>query len=193
MKQERMIAAALTLLLMVGTGLFAGGGQEATAGPVTITVWDWFTGSPGSQGVLADKLDEAFQAKYPDIKLNHESVPHPPYDVYQAAIVGKEGADSILVHANGQNFQDLGEAFVILDDFIKDMRDQFPLATLADCSPERDVGKGIRGLPMTVQGWVWYYNKQLFKQAGLNAENPPTSWKPVGQYRWDSAKESTPR
>jgi len=176
MKREKMIAAVLTLLLVVGSGLFAGGGQEGTTGPVTITVWDWFTGSKGSQGVLANKLDEAFQAKYPDIKLNHESVPHPPYDVYQAAIVGKKGADSILVHANGQNFQDLGEAFVILDDSIKDIRSQFPLATLADCSPERDVRKGIRGLPMTVQGWVWYYNKQLFRQAGVDAENPPTTW-----------------
>jgi len=172
-----MIAAILAMLLMgIGTVVFAEGRQEAAAGPVTITVWDWFTGSKGSQGVLADKLDEAFQMKYPDIKVNHESVPHPPYDVYQAAIVGKKGADSILVHANGQNFQDLGEAFVILDASIEDMRDQFPMATLADCSPERDVSKGIRGLPMTVQGWVWYYNKQLFGQAGLNADNPPTTW-----------------
>jgi ABC-type glycerol-3-phosphate transport system substrate-binding protein len=176
MKRKRAIAAMLVMLLGVCTGLFAEGGQEAAAGPVTITVWDWFAGSKGSQGVLAAKLDEAFQKKYPDINVNHESVPHPPYDVYQAAIVGKEGADSILVHANGQNFQDLGEAFVILDDHIEEMRDQFPVATLADCSPERDVSNGIRGLPMTVQGWVWYYNKQLFGQAGVDADNPPTTW-----------------
>jgi ABC-type glycerol-3-phosphate transport system substrate-binding protein len=150
-KREKIGAVVLILLLTTATGMFAGGGQEA-AGPVTITIWDWFTGSKGSQGVLADKLDEAFQAKYPDIQVNHESVPHPPYDIYQAAIVGKEGADCILVHANGQNFQDLGEAFVVIDDSIADMRDQFPLATLADCSPERDVSLGVRGLPMTVQG-----------------------------------------
>jgi multiple sugar transport system substrate-binding protein len=174
-KREKIGAVVLILLLTTATGMFAGGGQEA-AGPVTITIWDWFTGSKGSQGVLADKLDEAFQAKYPDIQVNHESVPHPPYDIYQAAIVGKEGADCILVHANGQNFQDLGEAFVVIDDSIADMRDQFPLATLADCSPERDVSLGVRGLPMTVQGWVWYYNKQLFNQAGVDAENPPTTW-----------------
>jgi len=176
MTKKRTVVAALAMLLVVGSGLFAAGGQEAVTGPVTITVWDWFTGSKGSQGVLADKLDEAFQAKFPNIKVNHESVPHPPYEVYQAALVGKKGADCMLVHANGQNFQDLGEAFVTLDDYIKNIRAQFPVATLADCSPERDVSKGIRGLPMTVQGWVWYYNKKLFKQAGIDAENPPTEW-----------------
>ncbi len=40
----------------------------------------------------------------------------------------------------------------------------------------RDLSNGIRGLPITVQGWTWYYNKILFRNAGLNAENPSTTW-----------------
>lgn len=164
------------LLLLAGSLCFATGGAEAEAPGGEITVWDWFKGSSGSQGILADALDAAFQEKFPDITLNHESVPHPPYEVYQAAIAAGSGADAILVHANGQNFQDLGAAFVVLDDHIQDIWDQFPEATLADTAPERDITEGVRGLPLTVQGWVWYYNKALFEQAGLDPENPPTTW-----------------
>jgi ABC-type glycerol-3-phosphate transport system substrate-binding protein len=166
------------LFITLGIFVFAGGEQEGATGEkeVTITVWDWFYNQEGSQGKIANAVDAAFQEMYPNITVNHESVPHPPYDVYQAAIVGKEGADVLLVHANGQKFTDMGEAFVVLDDYITDMKDQFPAATLADCSPHRDVENGIRGLPMTVQGWVWYYNKELFSEAGLDPENPPTTW-----------------
>jgi len=163
---------------MMSALVFAGGKQEKPSAEkkVTITVWDWFYKQEGSQGKIADAIDSAFEAKYSDITVNHESVPHPPYEVYQAAIVGKEGADVLLIHANGQKFTDMGEAFVVLDDYIGGMRDQFPEATLADCSPSRNIGNGIRGLPMTVQGWVWYYNKELFGRAGLDPLNPPTTW-----------------
>ncbi len=164
-------------LLFLATALcFATGGSEEESAGGEITVWDWFKGSSGSQGVLAEALGAAFEERFPDIALNHESVPHPPYEVYQAAIAARSGADAILVHANGQNFQDLGEAFVVLDDHIQDIWDQFPEATLADTAPERDISQGVRGLPVTVQGWVWYYNKALFEEAGLDPENPPTTW-----------------
>lgn len=165
-----------TLLLLAVSLTFATGGAETEEVGGEITVWDWFKGSSGSQGILADALDAAFQEKFPEITLNHESVPHPPYEVYQAAIAARNGADAILVHANGQNFQDLGEAFVVLDEHIQDIWDQFPEATLADTAPERDISQGVRGLPMTVQGWVWYYNKALFEDAGLDPDNPPTTW-----------------
>jgi ABC-type glycerol-3-phosphate transport system substrate-binding protein len=174
----KRIAIVAMLFLLIGMYVFAGGEQEQAEAEkeVTITVWDWFYKQEGSQGKIADAIDAAFQEKYPNITVNHESVPHPPYDVYQAAIVGKEGADLMLIHANGQKFTNMGDAFVVLDDYIQDMKDQFPQKTLADCSPNRKIENGIRGLPMTVQGWVWYYNKQLFEEAGLDPENPPLTW-----------------
>lgn len=164
------------LLCLTGI-LFAGGqGEEQTDGVTTITVWDWWHGSAGPQGAFTAKLDQAFESKYPNIKVNHETVSHPPYDVYAASMAARDGADVILIHANGQNFQDMAASLVVIDDAIADMRDEFPESTLADTSPDRDISKGIRGLPVTVQGWVWYYNKELFAQAGLDPETPPETW-----------------
>jgi ABC-type glycerol-3-phosphate transport system substrate-binding protein len=173
---RKTVILMMILVAAASMPVFAAGDSEETDGPVTITVWDWFHGSAGAQGEFTKLLDEAFAAKYPNIVVNHETVSHPPYDVYAGSMAAREGADVILVHANGQNFQDMAESLVVLDDYIGDVTDQFPPSTLADTAPDRDPSKGIRGLPVTVQGWVWYYNKSLFAEAGLNPEDPPETW-----------------
>ncbi|MEX2443737.1 MAG: extracellular solute-binding protein [Alkalispirochaeta sp.] len=172
----KVIVSVLALVSVLAVGVFAGGQREEEDGVTTITVWDWFYGSDGSQGDLAAAIDEAFEAKFPNIRVNHEGIPHPPYDVYAASMAAGEGADVILIHANGQNFQDMAESLVVIDDYIEDIRDNFPESVLADTSPNRDVSQGIRGLPISIQGWVWYYNKELFEEAGLDPEDPPETW-----------------
>jgi ABC-type glycerol-3-phosphate transport system substrate-binding protein len=180
MRHGFRLLALFALISIVAMATYAGGqGEESASGAeeiVEITVWDWWQDSSGAQGVFVEALDAEFERQHPNIRVVHEAVPHPPYDVYNAALVAREGADVILIHANGQNFQDLSDALVELDPYIEDMRDQFPEATLADTSPERRVENGVFGLPVTVQGWVWYYNKALFEEAGLDPENPPTTW-----------------
>jgi raffinose/stachyose/melibiose transport system substrate-binding protein len=176
LNMKKTAAAATVFLCIAVLGLSAQGKPEETGGPVTITVWDWFYGSDGSQGDLAEAVDAAFEKKFPDIKVNHEAVPHPPYDVYAASMAAKKGADVILVHANGQNFQDMAGSLVVLDDYIQDVRRDFAESVLADTAPDRDITQGIRGLPISIQGWVWYYNKALFEKAGLDPDNPPETW-----------------
>ncbi len=174
---RKVALMTLCLSILLPTLMFAGGKTEEKADEVvTITVWDWFHESGGAQGEFTKNVDAAFQKMYPNIKVNHETVAHPPYGAYAASMAAREGADVILIHANGQNFQDMADSLVILDDYIVDIKNQFPESTLADTCPDRDITKGVRGLPVTVQGWVWYYNKNLFKKAGLDPENPPKTW-----------------
>lgn len=164
----------VSFLLCLCTVLFAAAQEEEKKASITVT--DWWAESASGQGVYAKAIDKAFTEKYPNIQLQHEGGFETPYDVITAALIAKEGSDVYMMHANGQRFQDLGDGFVVLDDYIQDMFDDFPQSTLADCSPDRDISKGIRGLPVTVQGWLWYYNKELFKQAGLDPENEPDTW-----------------
>ena len=42
---------------------------------------------------------------------------------------------------------------------------------------EWGVEPGIYGVPLDVSSLMIYYNKDLFKQAGLDPENPPKTWK----------------
>lgn len=174
-KMKKIVLIAIVILCISVFGLSAQGKLDEGS-PVTITVWDWFYGSDGSQGDLAEAIDAAFEKKFPTIKVNHEAVSHPPYDVYAASMAAKKGADVLLIHANGQNFQDMAESLVVLDDYIQDVWEDFAESILADTAPNRDITQGVRGLPISIQGWVWYYNKSLFEKAGLDPEDPPETW-----------------
>jgi raffinose/stachyose/melibiose transport system substrate-binding protein len=162
-------------ILMAFLACFFGIVMSAQA-KTSIKVWDWFKGSQSGQGKFVEALDKAFMEKYPNIIVNHEGQSNKPYDIYQAAFIAKEGPDVMLMHANGQRFQDYAEALTDLTPYIQDMIDNFPPSVLADTSPERDLSQGIMGLPVTVQGWVWYYNKKLFTQAGLNPDEKIRTW-----------------
>ncbi len=48
-------------------------------------------------------------------------------------------------------------------------------AVLDPADPE-----GFAGVPLGVQGTIWYYNKALFERAGLDAARPPETWAEFG-------------
>lgn len=48
--------------------------------------------------------------------------------------------------------------------------------TLWDFTTLKPGGREAAGIPIGAQGTIWYYNKALFAQAGLDPENPPMTW-----------------
>lgn len=147
------ITAALSALLIASPAL----AQE-------ITVWDWKSGDP----VAASYYDAAkteFEAAHPGVTVNYVMQPHDQYyTLLGTALSSNAGPDVILLHGGAQT-KDRTEALVALEG-----------TDLVGTEDFTGADGELYALPLTLQGFVVYYNKARYIEAGLDPENPPKTW-----------------
>lgn len=145
---------------------------EEVKEPVTLTMWDFKSGDPVFAPYTSWAIDK-FQELNPHITV--ELVPQPNNEYYNllgAAITAGEGPDVLLVHG-GTRLTERQDLMLPLDDFIGDEADKF--INLQNGWVNNETGE-IIALPITIQGFVYYYNKDIYEEAGLDPETPPTTW-----------------
>jgi len=148
----------------------------ASAGQVTLTVWDWHVAdtSKGPGKWLAD-IDVAFQKLHPDVTLNHVAKSHNEYyQIFKAVASTRSGPDVVMLH-QGARILDNRESLAPLTDFVTP---EFKKALRGWelTSEDYDPSKTPYAVPIAVQGNVWYYNKKLLKEAGVEPDPAPQSW-----------------
>ncbi len=73
------------------------------------------------------------------------------------------------------------DAFMILDDFIK--RDNYPIQDYYEaCLKEATYRGHIYAIPRITDARALYYNRKLFREAGLNPDRPPRTWDELYRY-----------
>lgn len=150
----------LRLALTLGTAMLA-----SSAFSQELTVWDWKSGDPVTQGYY-ESAKAAFEAANPGASVKFVVQPHDQYyTLLGTALETSEGPDVVLVHGGSQTqsrsdvLTDVGmlaEGFAGQDVFSKD-------------------GTSY-AIPLTIQGFVVYYNKKLYEAAGLDASSGPATW-----------------
>ncbi|MGH3373404.1 MAG: ABC transporter substrate-binding protein [Actinoallomurus sp.] len=160
----------------------------AKAGPVTLTVWDQEV-LPG-QNEQMQKLNAAFQAKYPNVKIKRVSRSFSDLEkTLRLALSGNTPPD--VVEAN-QGYGIMAAlvkagALVSLDPYDKvyGFRKRFPagVSQLNSVTPDgKTIGSGsLFGVSMTGEAVGIYYNTDKLAKLGIQ---PPTSW---GQFEQDLA------
>lgn len=147
------ITAALSALLIASPAL----AQE-------ITVWDWKSGDPAAASYY-DAAKSGFEAAHPGVTVNYVMQPHDQYyTLLGTALSSNAGPDVILLHGGAQT-KDRSEALVALDG-----------ANLVGTEDFTGADGKLYALPLTLQGFVVYYNKARYVEAGLDPENPPKTW-----------------
>lgn len=145
------------------------------ADPVTITIWDFKYGDATS-GVQAtmQQVDALIMEQNPNIKIEHVAQPHDNYyQLVRTAVQSGEGPDVVMFHG-GNSAYEFDEFTLSLNDYIAPWRSEIAEFSWAFCSEGGDGTKSVHMVPITVQGIGIYYNKALFKQAGLDPETPPS-------------------
>lgn len=135
-----------------------------------ITVWDWKSGDPAAAAYY-DKAKTDFEAAHAGVTIKYVMQPLDQYyTLLGTALSSNAGPDLFLMNGGAQAKARI-PALLKLDDKVADLQKTvvgWPEFTGAD--------GGIYAIPVSIQGFVVYYNKKLYKDAGLDPENPPKTW-----------------
>jgi ABC-type glycerol-3-phosphate transport system substrate-binding protein len=156
-----------------GSTSTAGASAKAISG--TITIWDWQYSSP-TFGKALKEIDTTFEAAHPGLKIKHVAQPIDNYDqIVRAAATSRSGPDVLMLYPGGTGvFNYLPTLENLAGNITPEMKKDVVGFDLA--APDYQTSKGIYGVPLQTQGLVFYYNKKLFKKAGLDPETPPTTY-----------------
>ena len=133
-------------------------------------MWDWKSGDPVTQSYY-EKAKATFEAAHPGVTINYVMQPHDQYyTLLGTALSSNAGPDLFLMNGGAQAKARM-DALVKLDDKVADIKGGtvgWPEFTGPD--------GGLYAIPLSIQGFVVYYNKKLYADAGLDPEKPPLTW-----------------
>lgn len=170
-------AGALSLALGAGGALEAcgsgsGAGSSATSG--TLRVWDFAPTVP-TAGTYADSLKRWFAQEYPEVTLKYETQPLANYfAVVTAANAARSGPDVMIVLAGTTGV--LSDTFKKVAVPLQSRLGARPLEHISDKQDFSDDAGNLLAAPQSRLGFATYYNKALFEQAGLDPEQPPSTY-----------------
>ncbi len=180
-----LVAAAVALAVAVGFGSMATAASQAN---VTISVASLRPGSSGEAKKQFNDNVALFERKYPNIKVK------PVEYAWNGATFAAQLAAGRLPTVFTVPFTDartLGEHHQVAD--ITAAVKQWPYFKLFQPTVIAEVttAKGrIIGIPYAAYAQALHYNRELFKQAGLDPNKPPTTWAQVRQYAKQIAEKT---
>ncbi|MEU4745198.1 extracellular solute-binding protein [Actinosynnema sp. NPDC023658] len=134
-----------------------------------LVVWDWKSGDASAAPYL-EKAKADFAKGHPDVEVEFVAQPFDQYyTLLGAAIQAGKGPDVILFNGGGQ-IRDRVGSLVPLDEYVSGDQQR-----LAGWDAFKKDGKTYAA-PVTLQGHPLYYNKDLYKRAGLDPEAPAKTW-----------------
>jgi multiple sugar transport system substrate-binding protein len=157
-----------------GTSSATGGsGGAAYKGPkVTLAFWNGWTGADGD---TAKKMVSQFNSETKNIKVNMNVFQWA--DFFQkmpAAVSSGNGPDIAAMHIDDIPTQAAQQVIVPIEDIAKALKLQ--KSSFSDAVWQGGLYKGKRyGIPIDVHNLGLYYNKDVFTQAGLDPDKPPTN------------------
>lgn len=171
----------MRLRSLLASTAFAAGlvfGQSAMA-DTTVTFWQFFTGDT-DVAAWRDAIAK-FEAANPDIKINMELVPWSEQQQRFVTALATGGLPDVSMLGNNvvAQFQATGSLYP-LDEFVATYDAENGTDIVEDIWPG-DKGYYILdgklwASPIAVETRALYYRKDLFREAGLDPENPPQTW-----------------
>ncbi|VXB38046.1 Multiple sugar transport system substrate-binding protein [Microbacterium sp. 8M] len=166
----RTLAAATLAGALVLTGCSSPGSADA-GGTTTVTVWHYWDGTNAD---AFDAMVKEYNAAHPGVKIKTANVPNADYlTKLRASATSKTLPDvSIVDLVWVPQIAKLGT--------LADLSTMVPADSLSDINPALTSFGKIGGkqisVPVSANNLGYMYNKTLFTQAGLDPEQPPTTW-----------------
>lgn len=172
---KKILGLLIGLLTAIST-------SPSAAAPVTKIDFYYPVSASGPIAQIVQSLIKDFESENPDIKVN--AVYSGTFDetLNRAMVAHKAGKPPAMAHILSAHLFTLldADALVAFDDIVQPdanktwLRGYFP----ALMRNGRYKGKTY-GIPLQRSVQIWYWNKDAFKEAGLDPDRPPRTWDEV--------------
>lgn len=178
---KKIICTIVSLLLVALTFSACQNNRENYDNIVEIEFWHKYSGDVHAENMT--KLIEKFMEENPNIRVKELGLPFGDYNQkIETALASKSGPDLLVgdldntprARAMKKQIANLQE----YADMAKLDKDVFFPATVDMCTYNGD----LYALPFITDTRILYWNKEHFKEAGLNPEIPPKTWDEVMEY-----------
>lgn len=174
----RVKVVCVLLMLIPSMMLWSAGtkeqGSAKTDGAAVITIWDFKYGDVQGVQPAMKKIDDLIMKNNPGLIIKHVGQPNDNYyQLVRAAVQAGQGPDIVMFHGGVQAYE-FDDYTIGMDQYIAPWRSEISEFSWAYCSEGGDGSKPVHMVPLTTQGFGIYYNKALFKQAGLDPEKAPS-------------------
>lgn len=164
--------------VLICSAMLIGGSIPAAAEKISIDFWHAFG---GGRTAFIQRMVDDFNYTHPNIKVNVEYKGSYRDTLNASLMAAKQGnAPHIVQYFEvGSQFALDSGIFVPFEDYVKPddhaMLDDF----IAPVANYYKIGGTFNSIPWNSSNPVLYYNKTLFKKAGLDPENPPETFSEV--------------
>lgn len=182
MNRKTFLASAAALVLAgAAVPAFAQAIPATVDQPVGITYYNYNLASAGNGAEATKKMIADFEAANPNVKV--EGIGASPADItsrIQADVAAGRIPDVVQMVFSDLNFTVDNLGAVALEDIVPADELKAHFEGIAANGLQLGVVNGkTYGLAYTFSTPVLFYNADLFKQAGLDPENPPKTWAEV--------------
>jgi multiple sugar transport system substrate-binding protein len=164
----RLAIATAAIAGLALAGCTASGGDDDT---VELTVWHYWDGTNAD---TFDQMVDDYNAAHPGVKISTSNVPNADFRTKLRAAATSDTLPDIAIgdliwvpqiNEMGK-LADLGE--VVSDDVLADINPALTAFGSLD-------GKQV-SVPVSANNLGYMYNRTLFEEAGLDPDQPPTTW-----------------
>lgn len=180
---RKTFLASVAALVLAGAAMpaFAQAIPATVDQPVTITYYNYNLASAGNGAEATKKMIADFEAANPNVKV--EGIGASSADItsrIQADVAAGRIPDVVQMVFSDLNFTIDNLGAVALEDIVPADELKAHFEGIASNGLQLGVVNGkTYGLAYTFSTPVLFYNADLFKQAGLDPENPPKTWAEV--------------
>lgn len=184
MKPGRIAASVLAGGLVLGVSACAGGGAETPAPaesgsgvvgePTKLVFWHGMT---GPDGPAVQQNIEAFNASQSEVVVEAVVMPWDVlYDKLLTSVTSADGPQIIAMSASSLPQYAGKGALGSTEDFYADTT-YMDTSVIAPAAVDASAFDGVRyGVPLNIATMMMYWNKDMFRAAGLDPEKPPATW-----------------
>jgi len=182
MRVNRLFVLFLALTICSGSLLFAAGTAQSTSSAGGGIKGDlnllWLAGM-NQTTVIKQFIQSDFMKRFPGLQVKIDEIPNS--DLPQVTMLEANSGTSIYdVVMGAGNLPQLANINALrpLDSYIA--RDNFAINRMVD-NGIRFKGQ-VYGIPVRYDAFLFHYNQEQFKAAGLDPAKPPTSWDQLRDY-----------